>query len=51
MTEELRLQPRLQLLADLVPQNARLADVGTDHGYLPGYLLQKNISLPPLPPI
>ena len=41
MTEELRLQPRLQLLADLVPQNARLADVGTDHGYLPVYLLQK----------
>lgn len=40
MTEELRLQPRLQLLADLVPQGARLVDVGTDHGYLPVYLLQ-----------
>ena len=41
MTDELHLQPRLQLLADLVPQSARLADIGTDHGYLPVYLLQK----------
>lgn len=41
MTEQLHLQPRLQLLADLVPQGAKLADVGTDHGYLPVYLLQK----------
>ena len=41
MTDELHLQPRLQLLADLVPQGARLADIGTDHGYLPVYLLQK----------
>ena len=41
MTEELHLQPRLRLLADLVPRGARLADIGTDHGYLPVYLLQK----------
>ena len=38
--KELQLQPRLQCLADLVPQGARLADVGTDHGYLPVWLLQ-----------
>ena len=41
MKKELQLQPRLQCLADLVPQGARLADVGTDHGYLPVWLLQR----------
>ena len=40
MEKELQLQPRLQCIADLVPQGARLADVGTDHGYLPVWLLQ-----------
>lgn len=37
----LQLQPRLQMLADLVPDGARVADIGTDHGYLPVYLLQR----------
>lgn len=40
MEKELQLQPRLQCIADLVPQGVRLADVGTDHGYLPVWLLQ-----------
>ena len=35
----LRLSPRLQCIADCVPQGARLADIGTDHGYLPVWLL------------
>ncbi len=34
----LELTPRLQLLADQVPSGARLADVGTDHAYLPVWL-------------
>jgi len=41
MSKELQLQPRLAFLASLVPRNARIADVGTDHGYLPVYLLQQ----------
>ena len=40
MEKGLQLQPRLQCIASLVPQGARLADVGTDHGYLPVWLLQ-----------
>ena len=39
--KNLHLQPRLRCLADLVPQQARLADIGTDHGYIPVYLLQR----------
>ena len=39
--KELQLQPRLQLLADMVPEGSRLADVGTDHGYIPVWLLQR----------
>lgn len=40
-SRKLQLQPRLQMLADLVPVGAKLADVGTDHGYLPVWLLQE----------
>ena len=31
MEKELQLQPRLQCIASLVPQGARLADVGTEN--------------------
>ncbi len=34
-----RLTPRLAAVAAWVPQDARLADVGTDHGYLPVQLI------------
>lgn len=34
---------RLLLCASMVPHGARVADVGTDHGYLPIYLLKNNI--------
>lgn len=37
------LTPRLQLIADLVSENSTVADVGTDHGYIPVYLVNKGI--------
>lgn len=37
--QKLELTPRLQLLADWVRPGAILADVGTDHGYLPVWLV------------
>lgn len=36
---KLELTPRLRMAADLVPAGARLADVGTDHAYLPAALI------------
>lgn len=39
--ESIELTPRLKLIADRVPQGALLADIGTDHGHLPLYLLRE----------
>lgn len=40
----MKLSPRLQAIADLVPENKKIIDVGTDHGYIPVYLVENNIS-------
>lgn len=39
----MELSPRLLKIASLIPKGAVLADVGTDHGYVPLYLLKNNI--------
>lgn len=39
--KRITLQPRLRLLAEMTPHGGRLADIGTDHGYLPVWLLQE----------
>ncbi len=39
MNKTIELSPRLRMVGDLVPAGARLADVGTDHAYLPAALL------------
>ena len=36
----IKLSQRLQAIADFVPLGSRVADVGTDHGFLPCYLAQ-----------
>lgn len=37
--KQLELTPRLQAVADLVPMGTAMADIGTDHAYLPVWLL------------
>jgi len=39
----MKLTDRLLKIASLVTEGKRVADIGTDHGYIPVYLLNKNI--------
>lgn len=42
--DEINLSNRLKKVAELVPKNSRIADIGSDHAYLPAYLVnQKKI--------
>ncbi len=41
---EMKLTKRLKTIADLVPQGYNVADIGTDHGYLPVYLIKNRIA-------
>lgn len=40
----MKLSPRLQTIADFVEKDKIVADIGTDHGYVPVYLLKNGIS-------
>lgn len=44
MDNTVKLPPRLAFLASLVPKGAKVADVGTDHGLLPVWLLENGIA-------
>jgi tRNA (adenine22-N1)-methyltransferase len=39
----MELSPRLLKIASLIPNGETLADVGTDHGYIPLYLFQNDV--------
>ncbi len=39
--EQLKLSKRLQAIADLIPAGSHVADIGTDHGYIPVWLAQQ----------
>ena len=45
--KRITLQPRLRLLAEMTPHGGRLADIGTDHGYLPVWLRRVWASISP----
>ncbi|MBZ2175715.1 class I SAM-dependent methyltransferase [Schnuerera sp. xch1] len=38
------LSERLQSIADFIPNNTIVGDIGTDHGYLPVYLIENKIA-------
>ncbi len=39
----MKLTQRLKTIADLVPNGGIIADIGTDHAYLPVYLIENKI--------
>ena len=41
----MELSKRLTAVAGLVTEGASVADIGTDHGYIPIHLIEQNLSL------
>lgn len=44
MINNTKLSDRLKIMADLIKAGETVADIGTDHGFLPMYLVEKGIS-------
>lgn len=42
--EFIKLSKRLRAIADFVPKGAKVADIGTDHGYIPVWLAQNHLA-------
>jgi len=40
----MKLSKRLGMIASFVPGGSRVADIGTDHGYIPIHLVQEGIA-------
>ncbi len=40
----MKISDRLLTIANFVPKNSIVIDIGTDHGYIPAYLIENNIS-------
>ena len=40
----MNLSKRLEAVVQFIPANSRIADIGTDHGYVPTTLIQRNIA-------
>lgn len=40
----MKLSDRLQAIANFIPKNSLVGDIGTDHGYIPMYLIENGIS-------
>lgn len=38
---KMKISKRLEMIASFVPEGSRVADIGTDHGYIPIYLVQE----------
>ncbi|SES63643.1 tRNA (adenine22-N1)-methyltransferase [Natronincola peptidivorans] len=41
---QVKLPPRLKKITELIKKNSRVADIGTDHGYIPIYLIENRIT-------